>query len=450
MYLVVLLILLLFLLFFSTFMGEIRIRRLRHAKKLAEKSAAVKAATLAILTHEIRNPLTGLLSLVRMLGNTELDDAQKKLLGTLGNSSNELLSLLNTTLEQSRLEAGQLAITTDIFSLADLANNLLALLEGLASEKGLLLTVHIDDRLPAMLLGDVSRIRQILLNLLSNAIKFTTVGIVKLQITRSSQTGNSAIVCFQVIDSGIGMSPETAHQIFVPFSQGQNIRMRFGGTGLGLSISRELARAMGGDISLTSTEGRGSTFTLTLPLEIPVRKETLPANMQASHHLHLATPMAIQSPLLHRPLKLLVVDDTDIHRVAARCLLESAGHRVTLANSGAEAMALLAWQPFACVFIDIHMPDMNGIDAIRNIRAMQHQGKQPPRIIVISAGLQQEDMEELLASGADAACSKPMDLHTISQILAYIPQDTDTGTETGTGEQNIPPSLSPRYDSRIS
>jgi CheY-like chemotaxis protein len=444
MYLVVVLLLLLFLLFFSNFIGEIRIRRLRHAKKLAEKSAAIKSATLAVLTHEIRNPLTGLLSLVRLLGNTELDDAQKKLLGTLGNSSRELLALLNTTLEQYRLESGQLTIAPEVFSLADLANNLLALFEGLAVEKGLLLTVQIEPTLPAMLVGDASRIRQILLNLLSNAIKFTTAGIVKLHIEKSAEAGSSITVCFRVIDSGIGMSAETAHQIFVPFSQGSDIQMRFGGTGLGLSISRELARAMGGDIGLESMEGRGSTFTLALPLEIPAGEETFLTHRPASHHLRLASPTAIQPLPSSRPLKLLVVDDTDIHRVAARCLLESAGHRVTLATSGTEAIALLEWQTFACVFIDIHMPDINGIDAIRKIRDMQHPAKQQPCIVIISAGLQQEDIEKLLACGADAACSKPMDLRTISQILENIPPGVEYE------DQNISPSLSPQYDSRIS
>lgn len=443
MYLVVVLVLF-FLLCFSTIVDELRIRQLWRAKKKAETSAAIKSTTLAILSHEIRNPLTGLLSVVKLLGNTELDEAQKKLLGTLGNSSHELLALLNTTLEQSRLESDQLAITTDFFSLADLANNLLALFEGLASEKGLLLTAHVDQTLPVMLLGDATRIRQILLNLLSNAIKFTASGIVKLHIEKSALAGNSITVCFRVIDSGIGMPAETAHQIFVPFSQGRDIQMRFGGTGLGLSISRELARAMGGDIGLDSMEGRGSTFTLTLPLAIPAREETLLTHVPAPQHLHLANPIAIQPPLTSRPLKLLVVDDTDIHRVAARCLLESAGHRVTLATSGTEAMALLEWQTFACVLIDIHMPDINGIDAIHKIRGMQHPGKQPPCIIVISAGLQQEDIEELLACGVDAACSKPMDLHTVSQILANIPQCV------GHEDQNISPSLSPQYDSRIS
>ncbi len=411
-------------------------RRLWRAKQKAEKSVAIKSSTLAILSHEIRNPLTGVLSIVQLLGETTLDDVQRKLLNTLDNASNELLSLLNGTLEQSRMEANQLSITREKFILKELINNLLTLFEVQAIKKGLLLTAHIDQALPTILVGDEGKIRQILLNLLSNAIKFTTQGIVKLQIDKACHNGNNITVCFRVTDSGIGMQSEAAQQLFVPFNQGLDIQRRFGGTGLGLSISRELARAMGGDIIVESEENRGSMFTLHLPLAC------------ALPDLHIApAPTSITTaPLIPviPPLKILVIDDTDIHRIAARCLLESEGHRVTLATSALEAISLLTWQMFECIFIDVRMPDIDGTAAIRKIRSMPHQGKQPPCIIVLSAWLQQDDIEELLACGADAACSKPMDLQTINQILASIPHNQQNEA------QNISASLPPRRDSRIS
>ncbi|HSC76823.1 MAG TPA: ATP-binding protein [Pseudomonadales bacterium] len=439
MYLIFSFVLLLFLLLFSTFSGAVRIRKLHRAKRLAEKSAIIKSSALTILSHEIRNPLTGLLSIVRLLGNTTLSDAQRKLLNTLNSTSHELLLLLNGTLEQSRMEANQLTITHESFILAEVVNNLLALLEGLAAEKELLLSANIDHTLPAVLIGDADKIRQVLLNLLSNAIKFTTRGIVKLEIKKSSQTDNSITICFQIIDSGIGMPADAIQQLFMPFNQGRDIQRRFGGTGLGLSISRELARAMGGDITVDSQEGRGSIFTLALPLatefSTPIAKP---------RSLCIATPTTQESTTVTPSLKLLVVDDADIHRIASRCLLESAGHHVTLVTSATEAMALLTWQTFACVLIDIHMPDVDGITAIGKIRSMQHPGKQQPCIIVLSAWFEQEDIQELLDCGADAVCSKPMDIQTINQILATIPYRAQFE------EQNVAPLLPQRCDTRIS
>lgn len=435
MYLISTIVLLLLLLFFSAFIDEIRMRKLHRAKRLAEKAAA---STLAILSHEIRNPLTGVLSVINLLGNTSLSDAQRKLLNTVNCTSQELLSLLNGTLEQSRMDANTLTITHERFILAGIVNGLLALLEVQAAEKGLLLSVHIDHTLPTALIGDADRIRQILLNLLSNAIKFTASGIVKLRIKKLSEAGNKVTTCFQIIDSGIGMPADALQKIFIPFNQGRDIQRRFGGTGLGLSISRELARAMNGDIHAESQEDRGSIFTLVLPLTI-VHAPTI-----QQHPLHIATAAMPELTTFVPPLKLLVVDDADIHRIASRCLLESAGHRVTLVGSATEAIALLAWQTFACVLLDIHMPDIDGATAICKIRSMQHPGKQQPRIIVLSAWFQQEDVEELLACGADAVCSKPLDMQDINQILAAIPHHGQAE------EQNVAPLLPHRCDTRIS
>jgi nitrogen-specific signal transduction histidine kinase/CheY-like chemotaxis protein len=437
MYLVSVLLLLLFLLLFSTLHDKICIRKLIQAKQAAEETVAAKSATLTTLSHEIRTPLTGVLSVVHLLRNTTLDETQQKLLGTLNSSGNELLSLLNQTLEQSRIEAGQLSIVSEHFVLDDLVNSLLTLADAWACEKGLLLTANVDPALPAVLVGDAGKIRQILLNLLSNAIKFTASGIVKLQIDRLCQDNSGITVCFKVTDSGIGMTQETVEQLFTPFHQGQNIQRRFGGTGLGLSISRELARAMGGNIEATSAENRGSVFTLQLPMATGHAA-------RSTQYPHTGTPVPPEPATTVPSLKLLVVDDTDIHRMAARCLLESAGHRVTLAASATEAMALLEWQTFAGILIDIRMPDVSGIDAIRQIRQMKYPRQQQPCIIVLSALLEQEDIEELLACGADAACSKPMDLQSISQILASIP---NPGQTEG---QNVNPLLPHRRDSRIS
>jgi nitrogen-specific signal transduction histidine kinase/CheY-like chemotaxis protein len=436
MYLVSILILSFFLLFLSAFVDEFRVRKLHRAKRLTEKAAA---STLAMLSHEIRNPLTGVLSVIGLLGNTSLSDAQRKLLNTVNCTSHELLSLLNGTLEKSRMDSNEPAIAHEKFILSGIIDGLLALLEVQAAEKGLLLSAQIDHTLPTILIGDADRIRQILLNLLSNAIKFTASGIVKLKIKKSSQTDDAVTTSFEIIDSGIGMSADVLQQLFTPFNQGRDIQRRFGGFGLGLSISRELARAMNGDIHVESEEGRGSCFTLVLPLTIDTQTSAV-----EQRQLRIASSTMPEPAITVPPLKLLVVDDADIHRMASRCLLESAGHRVTLVASATEAIGLLAWQTFACVLLDIHMPDIDGATAICKIRSMQHPGKQQPCIIVLSAWFQEEDVQELLACGADAVCSKPLDMQAINQILAAIPRHGSVE------EQNVSPLLPHRCDTRIS
>lgn len=433
-----------FLLCFSSIIDELRIKRLWHARKKAEKAVDLTAMTIAILSHEIRNPLTGFLSIIRLLRDTSLNDNQKQLLQAMDHSSQELLSLLDSTLTQAHIEKNRLEIIHEKFSPEELANSLFVLLNPRAKNKGVVFTTQIDQAIPAFVVGDAAKIRQIVLNLLSNAIKFTSSGIIKLHISASDNPNynhpENITVCFNVIDSGMGMSEQTMRNIFSPFSQGQDIQRHFGGTGLGLSISRNLAHAMGGDITLCSQEGVGSTFTLLLPLLAASHKP-----LEEVTHLQLT---ASSPPNLHtvttRQLRLLVIDDTEIHLIAGSCLLESLGHHVTLASSATEAIRLLEWQSFDCVFIDIHMPGIDGISTMQHIRQMPLKDRPQPAIVILSAWLPPEVIAHLLDQGADAACSKPLDLSCVSQILANL---TDRKQTLG---EKLTPALSPQYNSRIS
>ena len=402
MYLICTIVLLLLLLLVSTFIDEFRIRKLHRAKQHAEQAATIKSTTLTIMSHEIRNPLTGLLSVARALNNTALNDSQRHMVNTLDSSGTELLALLNDTLDQSRLEANEIVIHREHYKLSTLVQQVINTVETQARQKGLILTTHIDPALPEQLYGDVNRIRQILFNLLGNAIKFTHSGLVKLHVQPSTSCDNAAALAFTVIDSGIGIPANIQEHIFTPFAQARDIQRRFGGAGVGLSISRDFARAMGGDLTLASEENRGSTFTFTAPLTISVCE-------------------TITAPEENASLRWLVVDDTDIHRFAAGCLLEAEQHHVTLANCATAALDLLREQLFDCILIDIHLPDMDGITLIRTIRAITYP---TPIIIALSSWLPDDEWSALLTSGADATCQKPLDLSAIRPILAAVTQKT--------------------------
>jgi signal transduction histidine kinase/CheY-like chemotaxis protein len=401
------------MLFFGVAMAD-RIKQLHHAKLNAEQATEIKSTFLAIMSHEIRTPLAGLMSIVRILGNTPLNASQQKLVNTINYSGDTLLSLLNDTLDYSRLEAKKHDLTIRQFDLRLLADSLVLLMEGRASEKGLILSAQVDPLLANILCGDINRIRQILINLLANAIKFTDRGIVKLHIEKNHACEHGLL--FTVIDSGIGMNDEVKKQIFMPFGQGSDIQRRFGGAGLGLNISRSLARAMGGDITVESSEGHGSTFCFSAALP--------PGQLSAGQ---LSTGSLLDAPAQRpgaetpiRALHLLVVDDTEINRIAAKGILEQEGHRVTLASDGREALHRLQEASFDCILMDVYMPGMDGATAIRHIRALPDPTKNSITIIALSAWLQETGERELLACGANAACMKPIDINALNTIFNRI------------------------------
>jgi signal transduction histidine kinase/ActR/RegA family two-component response regulator len=428
------------------------IRKLRQSRLHSKNIISAKNAALSILSHEIRNPLSGLQSVVRLLRMTTLDDNQRKLVETLDNTSCALLSLLNQNLERSqpeklKTENAQPDSTQPEFSLHILIDEIVAALEPQAQEKGLLLTAKMDCSLPQQLCGDTIKIRQILFNLLCNAIKFTHSGIVKLHVIQlhlvnKQQTGNAINLSFHVIDSGAGIPAEAIEKLFTPYFQIAK-NEHTGGNGLGLSISRDLARSMGGDITVESQEGRGSVFMFSLPCTVARRERGL--SVVASS---VATIPAEALPVTVAPLRLLVVDDSDIHRIAAHALLELAGHRVSVVASASEAIRALEWQSFDCVLMDIQMPEMDGLSAIRMIRSMPLASKKPPGIVLVSAWAEPEDITQWLECGADAACGKPLDPLVINQILAAICPARVIHESKSTAPNPESP-LSPRHNCRI-
>ncbi|MCC7516778.1 MAG: response regulator [Pseudomonadales bacterium] len=415
-----------FLLCFISIIDELRIRQLERRHQQAKKNISEQSRFIAVLCHEIRNPITGMVSVLRMLGKTSLNEQQRQLLDTADQSSRELLHLLDDTLDQERTHASEDPLQYEDIVLVDLIQPLLTRYRHLARQKGLMLITSIDTAATTTVHSDSGKIRQILNNLLINAIKFTDSGIIKLHIEQESTASDNAL-CFRVIDSGRGIPASAQNKIFAAYTQVEHTQPHPGGTGLGLHISRTLAQALGGDLHVDSAEGRGSIFSFKLPL----------SDKHAQHH---NTPVPSQYKL-----HILVIDDSEIHRLATCALLTALGHSVATAASVSDATPLLQWQQFDSVFIDMHLPDLSGIHAIRHIRSLQKPRQQPTYVIAVSAWLTHNDIQTLLGHGADAACTKPLNQQSLAQLLTVArTQNTEKSA------QPLSTTLPPHRSARIS
>lgn len=380
---------------------------LEAAQRDAEAANEAKSAFLAVMSHELRTPLNGVLGMARALYRTDLDDRQRGQLDTILKSGDTLLAMLNDLLDISKIEAGHTDLNPAPFDLRSSGDQCVQLWSELASSKGVALTCEVDPDLPDRLMGDEIRVRQILLNLVSNAVKFTENGSVRLSLRSLARDGVNG-VSLAVRDTGIGMTSEQLTRIFRPFTQADaSTASRFGGTGLGLSICQTLAITMGGDIQVESEPGVGSQFRVWLPLPAVMESDTAEA-----------------APGFLPGLRILVADDNAVNLAVARAVLEAIGADIVTANDGGQALERLRDSAFDLVLMDVHMPGMDGIEAVRRLRSGEA-GRVDMPVIALTADAGAGEQERLTALGFDGLQSKPVQpaalISAIAEVMSRTP-----------------------------
>ncbi len=394
-------------------------RHLERAKAEAEKVARLKSEFLANMSHELRTPLTGILGLHDLLArDPSLRPEQKRHVDMAREAGRALLGIVNDILDFSKIEAGQFTIEMAPFKLADVVETCRALGQQEARPKMLAVAADLAG-VPAMLVGDATRLRQVLLNLVTNAVKFTDRGGVLIQATYDEGAGRLRV---EVIDSGIGIPDDKLPVLFERFSQADaSVTRRFGGTGLGLAISKRLVGLMGGEIGVKSEPARGSTFWFELPLTVS-RRDFEPRAIETR---------AAQSPV--RGMRLLLAEDNRVNREIIKKMLEQYGHAVTAVENGLEAIEELRRAPgFDAVLMDLQMPVMDGLTATAHIRDSERKAGRPAIPIVgLTANAMVEDVQRCIAGGMQAHVAKPIEWEV---LLAAIQRVTARAAPAPTGE----------------
>jgi PAS domain S-box-containing protein len=373
-------------------------------KQKAEAAAKAKSQFLAVMSHEIRTPLNGVIATASLLQRADLTLEQKEYADTIKKSGDSLLMLINDILEFSKMESGNMQLDAHNASISNILFDVMKLLAPHAETKGLDLKINIDNTVPDQLWLDSHRLKQVLLNLVGNAIKFTANGSVSIDCQSLGINKKNVFLKFCVKDTGMGIPENKIHKLFKSFSQVDSSTSRkFGGTGLGLAISKQLVELMGGDITVSSAEGKGTEFSFTIKCEIA--QEEINSNKAATKEL---------SEIAIRNTKVLVAEDNEINIRVFQFMLQSLNVKADFVVNGREAVEACKKSKYDLIFMDMQMPEMDGLEATRILRKLNDY---PINIVAISANAYADDKAQCMEAGMNDFLPKPFDVDQLNAVL---------------------------------
>ncbi len=379
------------------------------AKEQAEASAKIKEQFLANMSHEIRTPMNGIIGMAQLLSDTSLSKDQRKYLDNISTSADNLLVIINDILDFSKIEAGKMEFERIEFRIKDILYNLEEIYHKAAQAKGLYFKMNIQEKVPDVVIGDPTRLNQILVNLLGNAVKFTEQGGITLIVKVLEQNSKMSLIHFSVNDTGIGISEDKIDLVFSSFSQASSdMTRKYGGTGLGLTISKQLVELQGGAIGVSSRVGEGSTFYFKLNY---LHGKT--------HHKRKEekSPTGDFDRVNESKIKILLAEDNEINQLFVKTLLNPR-YQVTIANNGQLVIDFLEKEHFDLILMDLHMPVMDGYEATRRIRALKNESIRNIPIIALTAAAIKGERDKCISSGMNDYISKPFEPSSLFEIIA--------------------------------